>query len=271
MPPKTSFVSESILRTAPLPNHGKKYAVVPHGYVIDETRKALAAAGFTTKRELYKTSKDGQMAFGIYHLNYGTDKDMGLMFAWCNSYNKMLRFKCSIGTHVFVCDNSVVDGDICNYNRKHIGTSALGDVTNSINTQIGNAGVMYNNLVAQKEVFKNVILSPSQQGRVLGELFAAEEVLTLTQVGVVKREMDKPSHNYNCDPNSAWAMYNHITFALKESHPLHFLNDHEAVHSYFINQFGQLIVPGNQPEPIAQKNTDTTNEDSEISLGVNFL
>lgn len=276
MPVKTSFVTEDFMRKIPLPNHGGRYAVVPHAFVIDETRKQLSAAGFVVDRELYKTSLDGQMAQGIYHLKYGNDKDMGLMFAWSNSYNKMMRFKCAVGAQVFICMNGVVRGDLGNYKRKHIGTQALTDVTNSIQSQISQAANLYDMLVQDKEMLKNVILTPSQKGRILGELFAAEEILTLTQVGIVKREMDKPTYNYNCDKDSAWALYNHVTLALKESHPLHFLNDHEVVHNYFINEFGQLVTPGFQPEendPVEEVPQETTSDLDVVypDMGVNFL
>jgi hypothetical protein len=239
MPAKTSFVTEQHLRNAALPSHGKRYTVIPHGFIIDETRRELAAAGFSIDKEMYKTSLDGQIAQGIYHINYGNDADMGLMFAWSNSYNKMMRFKCAIGAQVFVCMNGVVSGDLANYKRKHTG-SALIDVTNSIQFQISKAKEYYNNLVADKEMLKQVLLTKSQQGATVGRLLIEQEILTLTQVGMVQREIDKPTHNYSNNPNSAWDLYNHITLALKDSHPLNYLSDHQKVHTFFVNEFGQL-------------------------------
>jgi len=239
MPVKTTFVTEEHIRQTPLPQHGKTYTVIPHGDIIDETRKELTAAGFNVKNELYKCTFDGQVAQGVYHLDYGNDPDMGLMFAWSNSYNKSMRFKCAIGGHVFVCMNGVVSGDMASYVRKHTG-SALYEAVNSIKDQIGSAKEYFSTLVQDKELLKNVILSPKQKGTILGRLFAEQEILTLTQVGIVKREMDKPSFNYNADPDSAWAMYNNVTVALKESHPQSFLQDHEVLHRFFIDEFGQL-------------------------------
>ena len=239
MPAKTSFVTEQHLRNSALPSHGKRYTVIPHGFIIDETRRELAAAGFSIDKEMYKTSLDGQIAQGIYHINYGNDADMGLMFAWSNSYNKMMRFKCAIGAQVFVCMNGVVSGDLANYKRKHTG-SALIDVTNSIQFQISKAKEYYNNLVADKEMLKQVLLTKSQQGATVGRLLIEQEILTLTQVGMVQREIDKPTHSYSNNPNSAWDLYNHITLALKDSHPLNYLSDHQKVHTFFVNEFGQL-------------------------------
>jgi hypothetical protein len=241
MPVKTALVSEAQVRNVVLPQHGKTYSVIPHGHAIDETRKALFSAGFSLKSEQYRTTLDGQVAQGVYHLEYGNDPDMGLMFAWSNSYNKSMSFKCAIGGHVFVCMNGMVRGDMSSFIRKHTG-SALYDATQHINDQISNAQVYFYELVQDKEALKKVLLTPREKGSILGRLFAEKGILTLTQVGIVKREMDKPSHNYNCDPNSAWAMYNHATYALKESHPNTYLTDHEVLHQFFINQYGKLYT-----------------------------
>lgn len=282
MPVKTSYMTEENLRAIPLPNHGGQYAVIPHGDIIDETKRQLNAAGFAIDKELYKTSLDGQIAQGVYHLQYGNDTDMGLMFAWSNSYNKQQRFKCAAGAQVFICMNGVVSGDLSNFNRKHMGKNAMQDVINSIQEQISKASVHFDNLVKDKDMLKNVILTPRLKGKILGELFANDEILTLTQVGIVKREMDKPTHHYNADVNSAWTMYNHITFALKESHPGHFINDHQKVHQYFVDAFGQLVsspvqetVDPEQPEEETQDIPEqpvAVGSDFDLdALGVNFL
>jgi len=109
-------------------------------------------------------------------------------------------------------------------------------------------------------------------------------------VGIVKREMDNPSHSYNCDVNSAWAMYNHITLALKESHPSTYMADHERLHQYFVNEYGMLVTAKvNQqddnedddeaydiqsPEPVSPGSDfdiDKENAMSQSLYGVNFL
>ena len=241
MPPKVPLYNEVDLRNAPLPNHGGRYAVVSHGDVIDNVKKELAKAGFSVKTEQYKMTTDGQVAQGLYHLDYASDPDMGMMFAWSNSYNKTMRFKCAIGAHVFICGNGVVRGDMGSYSRKHSGT-AFQDVIDQINNQIAHAKEHYNVLLEDKALLKNVILTPRDKGSILGELFANDEILTLTQVGIVKREIDKPTHSYNCHGDSAWAMYNHITFALKESHPSTYMSDHERVHQYFVDAYGNLVT-----------------------------
>ena len=288
MPSKIPFYSEQNLRLAPLPNHGGRYAVVSHGDVIDNAKYKILGAGFTIKKEEYRMTTDGNVAQGVYHLDYAGDPDMGMMFAWSNSYNKTMRFKCAVGAYVFICGNGVVRGDMGSYSRKHSGT-ALQDVISEIDHQITHAKEHYDVLLADKEMLKNVSLTPRLKGKILGELFAYDEILTLTQVGIVKREMDKPTHNYNADIHSAWTMYNHITLALKESHPSTFMKDHQRVHGYFVDAFGQLVTTTNQlvdpeeedetygvqsPGPVSPgSDFDIDKEDamSQSLYGVNFL
>jgi hypothetical protein len=281
MPPKVPIYTEQQLRQVPLPTHGGRYAVVPHGDVIDEVKKQLNNAGLTIREVIYKMTSDGQVAQGIYYLEEATIQEMGMMFAWSNSYNKTMRFKCAIGAHVFVCGNGVLRGDMGNYSRKHSGT-AKQDVFNQIQDQITNALSHYNSLIADKQLLENVILTPRDKGQILGELFANDEILTLTQVGIVKREIDKPSHNYNSHLNSAWTMYNHITLALKESHPSTYLKDHERVHEYFVNKYGQLVTAKIPMEEVADVQGEPDFEEQSVlslpgsdfdidKLGVNFM
>ena len=275
MPPKVPFYSEQNLRLAALPNHGGRYAVVSHGDVIDNVKHELIKAGFAIKKEEYKMTVDGQVAQGVYHLDYAGDPDMGMMFAWSNSYNKTMRFKCAVGAYVFICGNGVVRGDMGSYSRKHSGT-ALQDVVDQINNQITNAKQHYDILLQDKALLKNVLLSPRDKGRILGQLFANDEILTLTQVGIVKREMDKPTHSYNCHPDSAWAMYNHVTFALKESHPTTYMKDHQKVHHYFVDAYGVSAIP-QATDPGTQTADDDYYPDAPVAqeeesvFGVNFL
>lgn len=264
MAANTRFITEKELRNAPLPNHGGKYSIITHGSIIDQTRAELKNAGFGITRELYKSNRDGQIAQGIYHLDSSNNPDMGMMFAWSNSYNKMMRFKCAIGAQVFICMNGVVSGDIASYARKHVGQGAFIDAVTSIQSQIQDAQKHYTQLCLDKDMLKSVTLTRKDQCALLGRLFADEEILTPTQTSIVKREIITPTFNYNADKDSAWAMYNHVTLALKESHPINYLSDHQKVHSFFVNEFGQLVTPGINLIDINEEPVEDN------AIGVNF-
>jgi hypothetical protein len=137
--------------------------------------------------------------------------------------------------------------------------------------QIANASKYYDNLIQDKQMLKDVHLSQRQKGTILGRLFAEDEILTLTQVGIVKRELDKPTFNYSNNPDSAWDMYNHITLALKDSHPMRYLSNHQRVHNFFVNEFGNLVSTTNTVvEPVTVE-APVMEEELVADFGVNFL
>jgi hypothetical protein len=274
---RTKHVTEDYLKAVDLPNHGKTYTVIPHGHIIDSARQELSKAGFTVDRELYKSTVNGDVAQGVYHLVSDKDPDMGMMFAWSNSYNKAMRFKCAIGGQVFVCMNGVVSGDMASYQRKHTGT-ALQEATGSIEFQILHAEQFFNKIIADKEALKQVKLTTLQKSHIVGELLIDKQIISSTQVSLVMREINKPTFQYNADPDSAWTLYNHITHALKLSHPLTYLNDHQKLHQHFVMSF---VQPATQPAlsqvyvsapvqevPVLESSDFTPNNNM---FGVNFM
>lgn len=242
MPTKTSFTTREAIIHTPLPQHGGTYTVIPHSFIIDKAKDELKRNGFVIKHELYKSTQNGEIAQGLYHLNHQQDPDMGMMFAWSNSYDKSMRFKCAIGAHVFVCMNGVVSGSLANYSRKHTGT-ADEEAAAMIDYQIARAQMYFDQLIADKNLLNSQILSKRVQAELIGRLFFEEKIVTLTQMGIIKREIENPSFLYNSDKDSAWSLYNHVTHALKESHPSNYLDDHQRVHDLFVRHFN--------PQPVA--------------------
>ena len=77
-------------------------------------------------------------------------KNLGMMFAWTNSYDKSTRFQCAVGAYVAVCYNGMVAGDMMNFKRKHTG-SADYDVKVHLADQIKNAEKYYKRILQDKE------------------------------------------------------------------------------------------------------------------------
>ncbi len=154
---KPITVSEKYLTNAPLPTHGDTYTVVEHKEVIDRTKQMLYASGFKIEKEEYKANLDAKVAQGVYHIKplSSTDEmirdeeELGMMFAWTNSYDKSTTFKCAIGAYVFVCSNGVVSGDMMNFKRKHSG-SANFDIGMQIAAQIKNAETHYKKIIKDR-------------------------------------------------------------------------------------------------------------------------
>ena len=233
---RTQNCTREYLGTIPLPNHADTYTVISHEFVISNTLEQLALHGFTVADEKYRANSDGSIAQGIYYLNYTKDPEVGMMFAWSNSYNKQMRFKCAIGGYVFICMNGVVAGDMGAYSRKHSG-SADSDTIKTIIDQISNADEYFDQIVSDKDKMKKIILTERKQAELLGILYAEYEILTNEQISVVKNQIEKPSYDYNCDFNSLWAFYNHVTYALKKAHPKDWMDDQRRLHWFIAMEF----------------------------------
>lgn len=240
---RTQDCTREYLGTVPLPNHADTYTVISHEFVISNTLEQLALHGFTVADEKYRANSDGSIAQGIYYLNYTKDPEVGMMFAWSNSYNKLMRFKCGIGGYVFICMNGVVSGDMGSYSRRHSGT-ADSDTIKTIIDQISNADAYFDQILSDKDTMKAITLTERKQAELLGILYAEYEILTTEQMSTVKQQIDRPGYDYNCEVNSLWAFYNHVTYALKKSHPKDWMEDQRKLHLFISMEFDLLNYSG---------------------------
>ena len=243
MPRKIQDITRATLEAVPLPVHAATYTVISHKSIMDYALAEIAAMGFTVHSEEYRATHDGQIAQGIYQLNYNSDPEMSLMFAWTNSYNKQIRFKCAVGGYVHANQTVMLCGEIGTYARKHTGT-ADADTIAMMQTHLTNAQMYYDNLVADKDAMKVVSISSRRQAEILGVLFAEYEILTTEQASIIRQQMDKPSFFYNGGKDTLWSFYNHATVALQQSHPRTWMEDQRMLHWFISNEFnlGQVLV-----------------------------
>ena len=247
--------TKEFLKAAALPVYeGDTYTVIPHEFVMNETAKNLAAQGFKVKQELYRCNQNANIAQGIYHLDYSDDPDMGMMFAWSNSYDKSMRFKCAIGGYVFVCMNGMVNGNMGAWGRKHTG-SADSETTGTIQDQIGKAKQYYKQLVYDKETMKTIIVDDKTRAELVGRLYFEEDLLNTEQLTMIKHQMHSPKFDYNADTNSLWALYNHITLSLHKAHPKDWLDHQRLVHWFFTQEYGiqPLVLQEDEPIKVTEK------------------
>jgi hypothetical protein len=247
MPKKIKECSKAHLISVPLPDHGDTYTVISHESVIDYAYTELANAGFGIVSEEYRATADGNIAQGIYRLQYQNDPELSMMFAWTNSYNKQVRFKCGVGAYVNQIGTTMVCGDMGSWARKHTGTADEETVA-TIKEQIANAHMYYDQLVADKDAMKEIKMNKRKQAQLLGILFAEYQILTTEQASIVRSQMDKPTHVFE-DTSSLWAFYNYVTGALQTSHPKTWMEDQRVLH-YFISSVNNFSKPlPIQPEP----------------------
>tara|TARA_Y100000385_G_C13027698_1_gene609221 strand:- start:400 stop:1359 length:960 start_codon:yes stop_codon:yes gene_type:complete len=252
-------VEKSYVLNAPLPNHGQSYTVISHKFVIDNTKQMLANSGFIITDEKYRANGSGEIAQGIYHikpLSGHTDNEIGMMFAWTNSYDKSIRFQCAIGAHVFACSNGMVCGEL-NYARKHTGTADQ-EIRSQISSQIKNAQKAFDRIRDDRDNLRSTDLTAKQQAELLGRMYFNEDLISPRQMSVVKDEMEKPSFDYQCDQENAWAFYNHVTHSYKSVHPRSWLSDTKIFHDFMVAN----VLNGMGITPQDTINTEDTIEDA---------
>ena len=236
---KTSFTQKEDLFRVPLPQHAATYTVISHESIVKHAINELSRAGFGIRQEVYKKNINGEVAYGIYNLDHSKDKALSMMFAWSNTYDKSRRFRCAIGAEVTTSSNHMITGDVASYARKHTGNAdqqALDHIIEQIKLGVDH----YTQIITDKEQLLNTTLTVRQQSEILGILVHEKEVINLTQLALIQKELKRPSFNYNYDKDSAFLLYNHIGHSLKDSHPSVWMDNHQEVHRFFINEFGQI-------------------------------
>ena len=239
---KPTEVSRAFLESASLPNHADSYTIISHKFVIDNTIKLLTDSGFRITKEVYRANQGANVAQAIFYItrltqdiDVNNEEDLGMMFAWTNSYDKSIRFQCSIGAYVFVCNNGMVCGEM-NFARKHTGSADI-DIISQISNQVKNAEKTFKRILADKNNLKKITLTKKQQAELAGRLYYEEELLEPTQLTVIKSEMEKASYDYKVDQENAWAFYNHVTHALKKTHPRNWMENSKDFHDFMTVEF----------------------------------
>lgn len=235
MPRKIKSYGRQDLMDVALPNHASTYTVISHKSVMDLSTKALEDAGFNVTAENYRATHDGNIASAIYTLNYGDDPELSMMFAWSNSYNKQMRFKCGVGAIHKPNSTSLVCGDMGSWARKHTG-SADTETKETIEEQVKLAKMYYDQLVSDKEAMKKINLDVRKKSQILGMLFAEHDILTTEQASMIKQQMSRPT--FKClNPGTLWEFYNFVTIALQQSHPKTWMEDQRVLHWFISDTF----------------------------------
>jgi len=237
---RIGIVPRSVLVDAALPDATATYTVISHGFIINSILQTLSAKGFVVTKERYTCNENAQVATGAYHITFGNDPDLGMLFAFSNSYNKLLRFRCAVGAFVKVNEMSVLGETGNAWVRKHTGT-ADDETLEIIEKQIDDAAIYFNQLAEDKETMKQIKLTQRQYAELLGRLYIDTKILSGEQLGVVKKEFEKPSYAYTTEADSLWTLYNHILVALSKSHPRTWMEQQKVVHMHLMTEYELTI------------------------------
>jgi hypothetical protein len=250
--------TEEYLRKTQLPEATESYTVIPHGTVIDTVRAMLEQYGFIVTNELYKAESNGEVALGFMQIETLNDPDMAMTFNWTNSYNKVLRFSCSVGG--FIYDNQVPFVSTNNqayWNRKHTGT-ALEETIETIELMAASAESHFAQITAMKNKFKSLEVNRKMYAKLLGLLYFDKQIISSEQVNLIKREYDKPSFDY-ADKGTLWELYKMIMFGVSDQSPKSWYKQQMDINSYI--QVLYNIAKIELPNEVDDSEPSYTNEE----------
>jgi len=237
---KTYQVPQSKLLAVVPPTDTRTYKAISHGQLIDLTLEGIHGSGFQLGRQNYSMAREGNVANGHYTITDVADSEMQIQIGWQNSYDKSITLKWAMGVHIFICSNGCISGDMGAFKRKHQG-SIQEFTPQAISEYIKTAAEVFVSMQKQREQMKQIELTKRVTAEILGRMVVDNEIITTTQLNIIKRELDKPTHNYGAQ-NSMWELYQFVTFSMKEIHPTLWMDDHIHAHEFFTNEAG-IYVP----------------------------
>jgi len=237
--------ARGMLLAAPVPQQTRTYKPVSHAQLMDLTLESIHQAGFTLDQERYTSARDGKVANGKFTIKNVADSEMQLQIGWQNSYDKSLSLKFAIGTRIFICENGCVSGDYGAFKHKHVGEIQTFTPT-AITEYIKDAGEAFTRMQIERESMKQIVLDRRAQAELIGRMIIDEQFIESTQLNIIKRELEKPTHNYGAE-NSLWELYQFTTFSMKEVHPSLWMNNHIDAHAFFLDAAGLVTKPIHKP------------------------
>jgi len=224
---------EQFLRNVSVPEATDSYTPVPHGELIDTIYGTMQSKGIIPDSSTARTNRKGTVA----NLHFDTqidpnNPDLLARLSVQNSYDKTIALTFHAGTCIKICSNGAFasDEEFAHYTRKHTG-KVNEEMVQKMETAINQLQKHLTMINSFKQRAANVPLDFKQMSEIAGELFVREEVINTKQMSILKNEIQESSFQEFSDGN-AWSFYNHVTYALKESHPREYLDKHKDLHSF---------------------------------------
>jgi hypothetical protein len=221
-----NVITRNELGRIPLPMETQTYKPVPHLTYIEAILEEADKRHFQLVRESYDLAREGNVMVGRMVFR-GEEPGMDLQIGALNSYDKTKAAVIALGAQVFICMNGMVSADY-QLKRKHT-TNVWGDLTGLIQSGVGNLYTEYTKNIVAKNRFSDMDLNKRAQAELLGRLFVQEEILTPTMASTVKAEI---TGSKLFPEDNVWSFYNHVTHALKQSHPSEYIDRHVGFHEF---------------------------------------
>ena len=235
--------SRAIALNAPLPERTATYSPVSHAEIIEAITTNAITNNLNIIRNRTYTNMFGTRVVGFFDIEdgseFGNSNGLKMMLGYANSYDKSRSVAFVAGASVWICGNGMISGSLMAFKRKHTGTVAS-ELEERIQTGVDKMRSDFGRLNMEVDIMKNYSLTPRQKAEILGIMYFEHNLVTPTQLSVIKRELTQSEHFKD---DNAWSLYNNVTEALKKSHPMDIIGDHMKLHNFM-----QGIIGTSEPE-----------------------
>lgn len=222
------------LLSVQVPRDTDTYSAVSHRSIIEVMQEELDKHNLISVSEKYNSNSKGTQVIGYMDIRRPDNEDLGMRVAFRNSYDKSMSVAFTAGSVVWICGNGMVSGEL-QYLRRHTGTVNQ-ELHFKINNTINQLDDHFTTMLQHSEQMKNISLDKDEMAKLLGRMFFQENLITPTQLNIIKKEFEESQFESFREDN-LWSLYNHVTFSLKEAHPLTYMRQHKDLHQFVEREF----------------------------------
>lgn len=213
------------------PNETNTYQPVSYQTLINGAERMADKYQFILNKEEYQTDVHGNKIKMKFFFDDGMT-DNGFQLSVLTSHDKSLSVRAAGGVYSYICWNLNMIGEVQLLHRHQ------GDVNEEVEIFLDKCFSSHqeNQLLATKleQDFNMVLLTKTDMAEIVGRAFVEEKLIGQTQLAIICNELENPSFVYN-QANSMWTLYNHFTHAVKDEHPLTYMQKQQSVQTFFTN------------------------------------
>lgn len=213
-----------------VPEPTTSYVPVTNKDLIYAVREYLKYYGYEVNKEHYELGAKKQQMFGVFSIK-DPDTELQRCIGFRNSYNKTLPVGLVSGAMVIVCSNLMFEGEILRL-RKHT-VNVYEDLPNLVNDAVTYIDRTFKSIRKDINRLKEVEVDPLKTTELVADMFLMEDMITLHQLSQFKKNWIDMGKGIQ----SAWDITNHLTDALKKSHPSERMERQLNVHEYIREKF----------------------------------
>lgn len=219
--------SQNEILNATPPKATSTYSPVAHKTIFNAALEELDKKNLKVNNIILHSARNNQQLIGCMDVN--NDDELGFRIAFRNSYDKTMSVGFVAGTNVFVCSNGMLNGDI-HFMRKHTGAVSK-ELHKKIEMSVLTYDDVMNSMEQDCERMKYIEVDKTAAASLCGQLFVEQDLITATQLSIIKNEIIKPSYDYRSE-GTMWQFYNHVTHSLKKTHPSRYIEQHKNFHGF---------------------------------------